>query len=767
MGVRLESGETLLGRFELLQELGGEGRTRLWLAEDRDLGETVALRVLDLGPTPSEAAREQVRKRMREVCRETRQLAHPHILRVYDFHTDAEACLISREYVTGTDIGALADRPHREIVQAILSIVEALEYAHEKGVIHGDLRRSKIVGSETLGWRLADFGLSRALHSRPEVELPPSPREDVVALGVLLGELMGGAVPGKEDSLSAALKAIQLRMVDPACPDSLQSMRAVRAALVPLGSPTQVTSPAPPARDETQGTFETIRAVPFRIDSPGAASTSRRFARHGGAGWGRWTIAAFGLLVATALGVFFYLPHWVESRREQVEQPSGDETTEQARVQQDEEVPEEHAAATAETALSDDTKRLLVDVITAYDGLRARGAELWGPSEFDTAKGLRVQGENALQARDTERAARLLRESLQVLDSLERRQPEVVAAALEAGEADLAKGMQRDAESQFALALRIDPENVRALKGTERAGRLDEVLALTRAGTEAEGAGDLLEARSAYHRAAEIDPLWAPATEGLARVEAELAETTYKSQMARAVRAVAEDDLSEARTAYQAALEARPDSNQAREGLAYVDRVSRSRRIAHHRRQAEIAEGGENWERAAEHYRAVLDLDKEATFASTGLERSRARERLMKRMTHLIDHPEELYDPATRSEARDLLTAVDQLEDTGPRLEQKSKRLSDLLSEASKPIRVVIESDNQTQVTLKRVGQLGTFTRREVLLQPGTYVVLGIRRGYRDVLQTITVVPGQNQPTVRVICTEEVSSVSLRRGVWT
>ena len=102
---------------------------------------------------------------------------------------------------------------------------------------------------------------------------------------------------------------------------------------------------------------------------------------------------------------------------------------------------------------------------------------------------------------------------------------------------------------------------------------------------------------------------WAPATEGLARVDAELAEATYKSQMARAVRAVAEDDLSEARTAYQAALEARPDSTDAREGLAHVERVGRSRRIAHHRRQAEMAERGENWGRAAEHYRAVLDLD--------------------------------------------------------------------------------------------------------------------------------------------------------------
>jgi tetratricopeptide (TPR) repeat protein len=758
MNARLEAGEILVGRFVLLQELGADGPTRLWLAEDRNLGGHVALRVLELRQAPSTASRELMRQRMREVCRNARRLAHPQILRVYDFHVDGDLCIVSREYVGGTDLSVLVGRPHSEIVRAILPIIDALEYAHAHGVVHGDLKPSKVVGGSAGGWRVADFGVARALQPSMASEARPSTEtsEDIVALGALLQMLIPATATGGEAGAPADLTDVLLRMADPSHGHPLESMRAVREALEPFAAPTRAAHAAPAATDDPRDEFETIKPVSFRVEPAAVAGTPRIAARGSRSGTARWMVATFGLLLATALGVFLYLPDYVASRREQTEAPA--KATAPPRDQQDDEAAERPAPPAAEAAatLPDEAKRLLVAVITAYDGLRARGAERWGGSDFHRAGELRLQGENALQTGDGAQATELLQGSLDILSSLQRQQPQILAATLERGATALATGKRTEAEREFAVALQIDPGNAVAVQGLARAGRLDEVLTLMRAGADAEQAGKLSEAQEAYAEAREIDPLWSPATEGLARVEAELADRTYKREMARAVKAVAQGDLVEAQAAYQAALAARPDSSEARAGLTHVERVRRSHRIQDHRRQAELAERNEDWRTAIAHYRAILDLDDATAFARSGLERSQECEQLTKRMTHLIDHPRELYDATTLSEAHGLLAEAERLPTGSPRLEAQRARLSDLVTEASTPVRVILESDSRTEVSVQRVGPLGTFERRELLLRPGTYLVRGIRRGYRDVRQTLTVVPGQAPPMVTVRCSEKI-----------
>jgi hypothetical protein len=71
-------------------------------------------------------------------------------------------------------------------------------------------------------------------------------------------------------------------------------------------------------------------------------------------------------------------------------------------------------------------------------------------------------------------------------------------------------------------------------------------------------------------------------------------------------------------------------------------------------------------------------------------------------------------------------------------------------------VAVVVESDGLTEIVLSRVGRLGTLTRRTVELKPGTYTIVGSRRGYRDVRRQLTVPPGGPAPVVRVRCEEAI-----------
>jgi hypothetical protein len=82
--------------------------------------------------------------------------------------------------------------------------------------------------------------------------------------------------------------------------------------------------------------------------------------------------------------------------------------------------------------------------------------------------------------------------------------------------------------------------------------------------------------------------------------------------------------------------------------------------------------------------------------------------------------------------------------------------LRDWLARAEVPVAVALRSDNQTQVTIFRVGQLGAFEQRSLELTPGSYTVIGTRPGYRDVRREISVVPGTPPPPVEIRCEEKI-----------
>jgi hypothetical protein len=122
----------------------------------------------------------------------------------------------------------------------------------------------------------------------------------------------------------------------------------------------------------------------------------------------------------------------------------------------------------------------------------------------------------------------------------------------------------------------------------------------------------------------------------------------------------------------------------------------------------------------------------------------------------LIDNPNLLFRDPVLEEARKLLEEAGAVPEPGPRLADQKERLDRLLALASTPLKVQLRSDELTEVTVYRVGPLGTFEVKEVELRPGTYTAIGSRSGYRDVRTTFTVLPGRELPPVSVVCSEPI-----------
>ena len=214
----LVAGQTVFGRYTLRKILGRGGMGVVWLAHDEELSREVALKFLPEAVTTDRGAIADLKRETRRAL----ELTHPHIVRIYDFVSDAHTAGISMEYVAGDTLSGLrADQPDRhfevtDLSEWVRQLCEALDYAHTKAkVVHRDLKPANLMVDARGDLKIADFGISSSVadsvsrmsarvgtsgtpvYMSPQQMLgeKPAPTDDIYALGATLYELLTGKPP--------------------------------------------------------------------------------------------------------------------------------------------------------------------------------------------------------------------------------------------------------------------------------------------------------------------------------------------------------------------------------------------------------------------------------------------------------------------------------------------------------------------------------------------------------------------------------------------
>jgi serine/threonine protein kinase/Tfp pilus assembly protein PilF len=730
-------GRHFADRFRILKTLGANGATEVSLAQDDQLGELVALRVLSAGF----ADRWEI---LRDACRDARQLSHPNIARVFDFYRDEDSTFICREYIEGASIADFSGRSTAEELAVFTQVVAALELAHGLGVVHGDLKASKILRDVRGNVRLIDFRVAAALraavsmtgndHISPQVRMGETPvaADDIYALGIViaqtipperatgeLGELIGAMSAEPREARLTDLREIKQRLT--ALSTDAEKVLEAHPPIVPSLRPAAASSLE---RDEPQASL-------------GNAGPPRNL---------QYAMVA-GILALAALLVFVALPRWVESSGA-LESPSESMETGDEVVSP----PTQEVSHASESSV----ESLLAQIIPLREELESSAVERWARADYSNAKELEGRGDAAFLERDYAAAQADYAEALMIYEALSGQRFGVLETSLETGAIALEAGDQARAIEAFDLALAIEPRNATALAGASKADGLGALLDHMSAGKVFETNGDLDSAHGEYAKALEIDPQYAPAIEHLARVESAQADNDYESDLSLALVSLAKGNLGTARTHFERARKIRPDSPEVADGLRQLQQIESSHAIASLRERAEAAEAAEKWSEAASHYQTIVETQDNLSFAEEGLERNRELARISGGIAKLLDDPTQLFRPKTLEEARDLLQLGRQSSEGIPRLAEQVRNLEIAVQLASTPISVAFESDTVTEVLIRGVGTLGNFSRRDVPLKPGRYVVVGRRNGYRDTRSEILVVPGVQQPVVEVRCTDEI-----------
>jgi len=467
---------------------------------------------------------------------------------------------------------------------------------------------------------------------------------------------------------------------------------------------------------------------------------------------GRFPVfVALGVLIVVAVGVVFVLPSWV------AEQEAVPEPVAAAPAALVEDQPAEPVLTPEELAqLREQAEALLADLLSQQARLAALSAESWGGEQYAEYTSRAREGDDAYLANAFQDAVPAYADALEIGAALLGRSTEIINAAVQAGATALEAGNAALAAEQFSLVLGIEPEHATARQGLERAQRLPEVLDLVKRAEAAERDDALADAAEAYREALAIDPGWVRARAALASIEERIHARRFEALMSAGFAALAAEDYEDAYDRFGEALALRPASEDAKNGQLQAEQGMRLDQIALIEARGAAFERRELWAQAIEQYEAAIETDATLVFAQEGLERARYRADLDSKLAYLLGNPNLLFDDDVLADASGLISEAAAIDAAGPRLTEQQAELARLVRLASTPVEIELQSDEMTEVTVYRVGPLGTFAQRTIEVRPGTYTAVGSRDGYRDVRQTFTVLPGRAVDPIRVACIEPI-----------
>jgi serine/threonine protein kinase len=218
-----------IGKYEILGILGKGGMGIVYKALDPDIEREVAIKTLRFDTLTESGEKEELLTRVIREAKAAGRLNHPGIITIYDVVRDEDLTYIVMQYVDGPSLQAIIDSGKsfspREIIDILKPVSEALDFAHQGGIVHRDIKPANILIDKSGQPFLADFGVARIETSTLTMAgttvgtlsyMSPEQvkgqtvdkRSDIFALGVILYELLAGKKPFGGDNMSTIVYRI-------------------------------------------------------------------------------------------------------------------------------------------------------------------------------------------------------------------------------------------------------------------------------------------------------------------------------------------------------------------------------------------------------------------------------------------------------------------------------------------------------------------------------------------------------------------------------
>ncbi len=224
--------EEKIGRYEVLRPLGKGAMGIVYLARDPQIERIIALKTIQFDSSGQGFDHAEAKARFLREAKISGRLQHPNIVTIYDVGEHAGNLFLAMEYVAG---GSLADKlPEAGSpldvygrIRVVAEVADALAHAHERGVIHRDVKPANILLTESLVAKVTDFGIGKIVYGDTELtaagQMVGSPaymspeqirgekvdaRSDIFSLGVVLYQALTQKRPFPSDTLTTLVYQI-------------------------------------------------------------------------------------------------------------------------------------------------------------------------------------------------------------------------------------------------------------------------------------------------------------------------------------------------------------------------------------------------------------------------------------------------------------------------------------------------------------------------------------------------------------------------------
>ena len=470
---------------------------------------------------------------------------------------------------------------------------------------------------------------------------------------------------------------------------------------------------------------------------------------------------AFIFLLFCALIVFLFLPGYVSEKRNS-ELASSQETKE---LPLSVELPEaelvmvkpiNELSAEELSALKQEAEKLLLQLIAKQKFLESKAVKKWASKKYEKALTLGSSGDEFFRKKEYQQAVAEYKDTIIILQNLEQKITPILKEHLSKGEVALTKAEKDTAIFHFKLAKSIEAENIQATNGLKRAKTIKELYSLLEQGGRFEAANNFIDAKSCYQKATELDPLSVDAKNALNRISERLTQSEFTKLINQGYSSLKLHQYGDARLAFKTAQKLLPNSDKPKEGLASITRAIRNEKIIALSAEAKYFENDQDWDNATISYQQILTLSPNFQPALQGLERSIQRKEIITRLDEYINNKLRLGSEQVAREAEQLVQEIASISNPGSRVGQKTVKLKELLRLVKQPISITLQSDNQTDIAIYKIGRLGRFEKRKVELKTGKYTIVGSRTGFRDIRKVLTVTTDMPSKTIIVRCDEPI-----------
>jgi tetratricopeptide (TPR) repeat protein len=459
----------------------------------------------------------------------------------------------------------------------------------------------------------------------------------------------------------------------------------------------------------------------------------------------RKALIIFIVLALTAIAVVVILPRWLTDTSERAN--VAPITTVQPLPPEVEDSPK---AAEAQELLNTTLK---LKARLDNEGVKTWGGEILVTSYGEVLK-LLEEANSKFDDRLFSSAIDGYKKTIRGLEQLKSSRAERTQRALQAGAKSLDQLDSPLATQHYETALAADNNNAEALLGLQRATALPQILEYITQGQSHENNGSLNDARQVYLSALALDKDCTPAQNHLKRVDSLIEERDFQRAISDAMSAYNQNNITQARSALNTAKKLRSSDAAVRDLDQQIKNTELRSELQRLNRQALSYEKAEQWDKALGIYIRALKIDATAGFAQRGKPRAEKFAELNREIQGYLSNPGELQSSQHRAHARNLYDTALALHDNGPKLNKKTEELRGLVELYSRPVAIVLQSDDMTDVMIYRVGRLGHFLEHSLQLNPGRYKARGARSGYRDVIIEFSVPVNSKGMTVKIACKE-------------